>query len=144
MGSGVGKRKGVRLGPAGLGVVCFLVLQAFFALTWERLFQPATLETPWFLGSKASIVVTQLAVALVALILALRARSWRQRFTEAGLMAAGVMAAAIAVFFLLGPAKLMVGPPELWPVALVSALLLLGPAVLAGALLGGYLAGLQK
>ncbi len=132
------------LGPTGLGIVCFLVLQAFFVLTWERLFQPATLETPWFLGSKASIVVTQLALGLVALILALRARSWRQRFTEAGLMTAGVMAAAIAVFFLLGPARLMVGPPELWPVALVSALLLLAPAILAGTLLGGYLARMTK
>lgn len=127
------------LGPAGLGVVAFLALQGLFALTWERLFQPATLETPWFLGSRAAIVVTQATLGLLALGLALRASSWRERFVDFALTTAGVMGAMTALFFLLGPEKLMVGATDLWPVVLTSALLLLGPAILAGTLLGGYL-----
>ncbi len=133
-----------RLGPAELGALAFLLLQGFFALAWERLFQPASLETPWFLGSRAAIVVTQVALGVLALSLAARASSWPKRFADGALMIAGVMAAIVALFFLIGPAKLMTGPTDLWPVVLVSAFLLLAPAVLAGTLLGGYLKSLQK
>ncbi len=140
------RRSGLPPGaPFLAGVAAFLACHGLLALAWERFLQPeAALETPWFLASKTGIVATQVALGLVALILALRAASWRNRFNEAGLMAAGVMAAVTALFFVLGPARLLVGPPELWPVALVSALLLLAPAILAGTLLGGYLARTTK
>lgn len=133
-----------RLGAAGLGVVAFLALQGFFALTWDRLFQPAMIETPWFMGSKPAIVATQAVLALLAFALALRASSWRERFADLGLMTAGVMAAVTALFVLIGPEALMVGPVRLWPVVLASALLLLAPAILAGTLLGGYLSQFVK
>ena len=134
----------MRPGPAGLGVVALLVLQLFFALTWGSLFREAELETPWFLGSKASIVVTQVTLAGLVSFLALRGSSWRERFADAGLMIAGVMAAVAALFFAIGPARLMVGPTDLWPVVLASAFLLLAPAIVAGTLLGGYLRDLRK
>ncbi len=129
----------LRLGPSGLGALVFMGLHLFFALTWGSLFQSSTLEAPWFLGSRASIVVTQAAVGVLALGFAARARGWRERFAAAGLITAGVMTALVAVFFALGPENVMVGPVRLWPVALASAFLLLAPAILAGTLLGGYL-----
>lgn len=132
------------LSPHLMGVIAFLLLQGLFALTWESLFQPATLETPWFLGSRKAILVTQVVLGALALIQALRGSRWRQRFVDAVLMAAGVMAAVVALFFLLGPDRLMIGPTDLWPVVLTSAFLLLAPAILAGAFLGGYLRDRKK
>lgn len=132
------------MGPALIGAGLFLLLHVFFALTWDRLFQPARLEVPWFLGSPASLVVTQVATGVVAAVLAIRRSSWRERLRDAALTLAGVMAAAAALFFAVGPARLMVGPPHLWPVVLVSVLLLLTPAILAGTLLGGFLWRFQK
>lgn len=124
--------------PAGLGAGVFLACHGFFALTWDRLFESSVLETAWFLGSKTSIVTTQAALGVAALALAARAPSWRRRLEGFGLMTAGVMVAVAGLFFAIGPGRLMVGPTDLWPVVLVSALLLLAPAILAGTLLGGY------
>ena len=127
-----------------MGAGVFLALHVFFALTWDSLFQPATLRTPWFLGSKAAILVTQVAMGLVALGFAWSAADWRIRLTELSLTIVGAMAAAATLFFVLGPANLMVGPTHLWPVALASAVLLVGPAILAGTLLGGTLHSLAS
>lgn len=125
-------------------MAAFLALQVFFALTWGWLFRSATLETPWFLGSRPSIVLTQVVFGLLAAIQAARASTWRERFASAALMTGGAMAALVALFLLLGPSNLMVGPTDLWPVVLASSLLLLGPAIVAGALLGGYRRGSKK
>ncbi len=132
------RSSGLGIGAAGIGAVLFLLLHVFFALTWERLFPGATLETPWFLGSSRSIVATQVTLGLAAAIGGLRQPAWRERFRNAGLLTFGALAAAAVVFFALGPARLMVGPTDLWPVVLTSAFLLLAPAALAGTLLGGY------
>ncbi|MDH3744016.1 MAG: hypothetical protein OES47_02810 [Acidobacteriota bacterium] len=127
---------------AVLGAASFLALHLVFSFTWELWFTPAALEAPWFLGSKPSIVVTQVGLGLVALVVTVRkAASWRRRLVQALALVSGVMMAVSCVFFAIGANRLMLGPPRLWPWVLLSAFLLLGPAILAGTLLGGILRG---
>lgn len=135
-------RAGTRrdLAIAGVGAVGFLALHTAFELGWESLFQPAALDRPWFMASKSSLIATQVTVGLLACGLALReVASWRRRLWEAALLVFGAMSAVIALFFLIGPGELMVGPTDLWPLSLAAAFFLIAPATLAGTLLGGFL-----
>lgn len=139
MASGVGVR---RLGIAGLGAAVFFFVHGVLELGWQRLFQPAALERAWFMASKSALVTTQVALGTVAMLTALRSPGrWRAWLRDSALLAVGALGAVVALFVAIGPSELMVGPVRLWPVSLAAALLLLGPAVLAGTLLGGFLRG---
>lgn len=130
----------LRLALSGAG--SFLVLHLFLVLTWSELFTPAQLDRAWFLGSRRSVFAAQLLLGLVAVLVGHRGPArWRDRFVNGGWLLGGAMAAVTGLFFAIGPAELMLGPARLWPVVLLSALFLLGPAVLAGLLLGGMCAG---
>ena len=136
-------RSGTRrdLAIAGLGAAAFLGLHAVFEIGWERLFQPAALDRAWFMASKSSLIATQATLGLLACALAVRdERGWRRRFWEAGLLSFGAMVAVVVLFAAIGPSELMVGPSDLWPLALAAAFFLIAPAILAGMLLGGFVA----
>ncbi len=130
------------MAPAIVGGLSFFMLHAVFVATWQTWFTGSALEQPWFLGSRRSIVVSQIALFGVALAVGLMGSgSWLQRFRVGGVFLGGVLGSMACLLFILGPEKLMEGPTRLWPMVLISGLLLVGPAVLVGTWLAGLVKG---
>ncbi len=124
--------------PLALGAAAFMLLHLGLHLTWDRWFEPARIEVPWLLASRRSVLASQLYVGLMAGLLGvLQPGSWTHRLGDGALLAAGFVGALAVAFFLLGPERLMEGPPELWPVVLGSAVVLFGGPIAAATLLAG-------
>jgi len=105
-------------------------------------FVEAEIDQPWFLATRKSLIVTQIAFGMAALAISLgRASNWRERFRGGGALAAGALVALAGTFWIVGPEKLMLGSTHLWPLALLAATVLLVLPVLAGTLLGGFFRG---
>ncbi len=117
----------------------FVCVHLVLSSSWGLL-GPSALDRPWFLGSRKALATTQLALGLVAAVVAFRRPPlWREWLGSAAYLAFGAVAAMAGLFFAIGPAELMLGPTRLWPLSLAAAAFLLAPAVLAGSLLGGFL-----
>lgn len=123
-----------------LGASTFLLSHAVVELGWERWLAPTVLDRPWFLGSRRALVLTQSVLGVVALAVGLRqSRTSGGRVSDAAALAAGVLLALTGAFAAIGPDSLLRGPASLWPVALLSAGLLVVLPIAAGVLLAAFL-----
>ena len=109
-----------------VGFGTFVLLQVFFALTWNSLFKWGGVDRPWFLNSGATIVLTLTVLFVVSLIAGLCVRVPQRTRLLAGLGMCGGANATMVVWLF------VIGPGNIWPIVIVMGSLIITPAVILG------------
>jgi hypothetical protein len=128
--------------PFLVGAVTFGVIHLAVTVFWRSGLFTTRLPHPWFLGSRATILLGQVAAGLAAFVCGmLESVGLGQRIISALALSLGFLGAAALVFAAIGPEALLLGPVHLWPWALLSAFLLVAPAIALGAAVAAFLQG---
>jgi hypothetical protein len=130
------------LRPFVVGALTFGVVHLAVMVLWSSGLLTTRLAHPWFLGSRTTILLGQIVAGLAAFAWGMfESGGLGPRIVSALALSLGFLGAAALVFAAIGPEALMLGPVHLWPWALLSALLLVAPAIALGAGLAAFLRG---
>jgi hypothetical protein len=128
--------------PFVVGAVTFGVVHLAAMVLWRSALLTTRVPHPWFLGSRFTIILAQIAGCLAAFAYGMfESAGLGQRILSALALSLGFLGAAALVFAAIGPGALMLGPVHLWPWALFSAFLLVTPAIALGAGFAAFLQG---